>query len=518
MAEYENGVGARPLPYPLDDSEYSEYTENNAGTPVNITPDFFPYDEPDTEIDLHIRMSMSQFTAIASAIDIGCDIGYGERSYELWRTWTKSLIGVITAMNCDDVADCVESELSSGNQALINQLFETTIQNGFGNPNRINPTQTTVYDRNLVGALGTDIVPLENCNLDALWSGLRYGIVSRLDDSGRDLLEDLTAIPNVAERLTVFIDVIPVIGDLVEGLALQITEIIPDLLDLYNSHSSEEVLDEIACDLFGLVCSLCRYPTFEELFNYYNSHAISGIPSLTTATLQTIAEYVLDAATQPAGLTYHTIMVWELFVLNTQAAWNGLNGTQAIKDMALVGEDFMSDNWKDLCDDCGENYAVVTYDYTQSQGTSYKTGGYSTTNGTYIPGKGWRVDRIDATTGRVTMAQPIEPTWVVRSVAYKTDVDRTVYSNYAVTARPNPSSNTGSSGINMTLQTSDNLKVRCRDDIAGFSGFQEIAISIISPNPYQEIFLEKMTIIYTEPDVPSGAIPIANSSACEYYE
>ena len=116
------------------------------------------------------------------------------------------------------------------------------------------------------------------------------------------------------------------------------------------------------------------------------------------------------------------------------------------------------------------------------------------------------------------MAQPIEASWVIRSVAYETSVERTVYSNYAVTSRPNPNTNTGSSGLNMTLQVSDNLFVRCRDDILGWSGFQEIAISIISPNPYQEIFLKSLTIIYTEPNVPLGATPIANSSACDYYE
>lgn len=517
MTEYDNGLGARPLPFPLQDSEYSEYVEPATGVAPNVTPDFFPYDEPDTEIDLHFRMSMSQFTAIASAIDIGRDIGFGERSYELWRTWCKALIGEITVA-CEDIADCIESELASGNTELINQFFQTTVQNGFGNPNRINATQTTAYDRNPVGTLGTDIIPLENCNLDALWSGLRYGVVSRLDDSARDLLEDLTAIPNVVERLTVFIDVVPIIGDLLEGLALQITELVPDIIDLYNSHSSESVLDDIACDLFGIVCSLCRYPTFEELFEYYTGLSVAGSPSLDIATLELVAEKVIEAATNPASLAYHTIIMWQLFVLNAQAAFNGLNGIQAIKDMALVGEDFLSDNWKDLCDSCGENYAVVQYDYTREQGSSYKTAGYSSSLGTYIQGKGWRVDRVDATTGRVTMAQPIDSSWVIRSIAYQTSVERTEYSNYAVTARPNPNSNTGSSGVNMTLQTSDNLYVRCRDDILGFSGFQEVAISIISPNPYIEIFLESLTIIYTQPDVPLGSTPIANSSACEYYE
>lgn len=473
----------------------------------------------DGVFDLRLSVTSSQFNNLLSAAIEGAYAAYPDNYNEVIAPLIlagKRLAG--GSMSCVDVADCVDSEILAGNETLINALTVNNINNGFGNANHVNPTVTTPPDRNLPGTLGTDIIPLENCNLDALWGGIRYGIVERLDELLADTLQDMAAIPTIIGRNAAWLDVVPVIGDLAEALVTSLSSAVPTLLSLYEAYSSEATKDELACELFDIVCGECRYPTFEEVYNHFKNYGKPETPAIASWVLEVMTDLLTNPVGVVAKVAYFTLMCWVLGILYLQATFNGKNGTQTLKDFATLGEDFGSDNWKQLCSTCGELYAVVKYDYVKEQGTSYKTAGYSTTNGTYIPGKGWRVDRIDATTGRVTMAQPIESSWVIRSIAYETDVDRTVYSNYAVTARPNPNSNTGSSGVNMTLQTSDNLKVRCRDDILGFSGFQELAISIISPNPYQEIFLKSITIIYTEPDVPYGAKPIANSSACDYYE
>lgn len=270
-------------------------------------------------------------------------------------------------MDCEDVADCVEAQLIV-NESLRNSIFNTTIANGFGNPNRINATGTKVADRNSVGALEEPIIELENCDLNALWSGIRHGIVDRLDDNARDMLEDLAAIPNVIERLAVFIDIVPVMGDVAEGVVFQITEVIPDLLDLYNSASSEAFLDGWACDLFSMVCSQCRFPTFTEITEYSLTHGLAGLPALPDATLETIAEFVLDAIGNPAAIAYHTIMFWQLMVLNFQATFAGASGTAAIQKYVRLGVDFSNDNWVDLCEACEEQYAVWTHDFTQGKG------------------------------------------------------------------------------------------------------------------------------------------------------
>jgi len=421
-------------------------------------------------------------------------------------------------MSCEDIADCIETDETV--QAalvqnlltveMINQITTVVNQNGFGNPNSINTSQTTVVDRNPIGALQEEIKPLVECNLDALWGGIRHGIVERLNDLTKDLLEDLLIIPDVAERLTVFIDVVPVIGDLVEGVAFQITEIIPDLYTLYESYESAETLDELACEIFAIVCSECRYPTFEELFGVYAGHTLISL-AMNDLTLDAVATAILDLLTQTAEVAFFTLSVQSLFVLNLQSAFNGANGTRAIVKWAEIGEDSASDNWLTLCETCNEAYRIKVWDYTVEQYNSTRATGFSTNSGTWISGKGWRVDKTAANAGRLTMAQPFDPSWELRGILIKTDKPRASWSSYAVVNRTIVGS--GTTGYNMTLTTPSDPNSRCRTGIASESGIQEMAVSI-TQDPYAVMYLEKIICIFNTDTAPAPTIPTSDPDVC----
>jgi|SRR5690349_7006665 len=329
-------------------------------------------------------------------------------------------------MSCIDVADCLDENesitviqnLITNNQTIINAITQTVNQSGFGNPNSINTSQTTVLDRNPSGALQEEIKTLPDCNLNLLWGGIREGIVGRLNDLTKDLMEDLLIIPDVAERLIVFVDTVPVIGDLIEGVAYNIAEIIPDLYTLYESYESSETLDELACEIFAIVCAECRYPTFEEVFNVYAGHTLIGI-DMNNLTLDAVATAVLDLLTQTSEVAFFTLSVQALFVLNLQAAYNGANGTKSIIKWAELGEDNQSDNWLDLCDSCAESYVLWTWDFTtQGQGDFYLDTVQAGQQGIFEAGKGFRA--VNYSTGRrYVVAFKFDPTWEVRAVAMK---------------------------------------------------------------------------------------------------
>lgn len=516
MAEYDNEKWKRSLPFPLGDSEYPEHVEPASGVAPNVTPDFFPYDEPDTLIDLHFKMSMSQFTAIASAIDIGRDIGFGERSYELWRTWCKALIGEIT-VNCEDIAECIESELTT-NIDLQNSVAITVNESGFGNPNSVNPTLTKLADRNDAGYQDEEIGELSlECDLNQLWGGIRYGIVERLDEAARDLLEDLALIPDIAERLIVFADIVPVIGDLAEGLAFQVSEVVPDLQNLFNSHSSLEVLDEIACDLFSMVCADCRYPTMGEVLDYYFSRSLGGVIA-GSATLETLAQALVDVITGSASVAYFTIVSWELWILNAQATFAGLNGGKAISRMVELGEDFGNDNWQTLCDGCNENYAILYYDFKQSTYNSYPTagGGFAQPQGTWFAGQGWRADKIGSGLGAGNFCAyigiPFNSAHKVRAIAWKTSVPRTEFAAQIGTQlRPNPRSATAANILAMGSGTDNH--VSCKDGLASITNVQEI--QLYASTGLHTFYIEEMIVIIDRDGSLGKGTPTADSTACD---
>ena len=424
------------------------------------------------------------------------------------------------SMSCEDIADCLDSpeaitviqNLITSNQTIINSITQTVNNSGFGDVNHINVYITTIPDRNDAGFMQEVVKPLENCNLDGLWAGIRHGIVQLLNDNAKDLLEDLATIPNAAERLVVFFDVIPVMGDLAEGLAFQVNEIVPDLLALYESHESEAVLDEIACSLFDIVCSECRYPTFQEVFDAYKAGAIFLGLDINNMTLEDIANELLTLVANPASQAFNTISVWALWILNAQATFNGVSGTDAIIDWATLGEDSANNNWLQLCDGCNEPYRIWAWDFAaQGQGDFYldpTPDGNISDEGVWSQGLGWRL--TGGSGQRLEVAFPFNPAWEIRAIGLKT-------SGGTITARslirrPTLGSTTGGVATNLSNGTGDYN--HCADGIASASGANEIAIAFQTATTTPATFFTKIAIVFNASAAPAESQPTTDNTIC----
>lgn len=469
------------------------------------------FPDQDTPITLTVSWSQAEYTRILSALTVGAEFTNPDISMQIFYDFLKLTEGGLP-VSCETVAECLEEIASiealqniiTTNQTIINAITETVNNSGFGNPNNINPYVTTIPDKNPSGFINEQIKDLPNCDLNKLWAGIRSGIVLYLNDTAKDVLEDLTAIPNVLERLSVFIDVIPVMGDLAEGLAFQITEIIPDLLNLYTSHESETVLDEIACDIFSAVCSDCRYPTFQEVFNVYASGSL-GTPSMSDLTLDVIANFLLDLIANPASIAFHTISVWALFVLNAQAAFNGKNGTNTIVNWATIGEDSASDNWTQLCDGCGDEYMLWTWDFkTQGIGEFYPDTTNTTSKAIFEPGKGWRC--VNHSTGRrFDVCMPFEPTWQVRAVAMH--ITGTADTGYTWARRPTWGSTTGQQ--NASAGGSNATWTHFWEGYASVTGINEVDF-FAQFAAGAAAWLDKVSILFNRSHSPGDVVPTSD--------
>ena len=424
------------------------------------------------------------------------------------------------SMSCEDIADCLDTpeaitviqQLITNNQTIINSITQTVNQSGFGDVNHVNVYITTIPDRNDAGFMQQSVKPLDNCNLDGLWAGIR-GIVQLLNDTAKDLLEDLATIPNAAERLVVFFDVIPVMGDLAEGLAFQVNEIVPDLLALYESHESESVLDEIACSLFDIVCSECRYPTFQEVFDAYKAGAIFLGLDINNMTLEDIANELLTLVANPASQAFNTISVWALWILNAQATFNGVSGTDAIIDWATLGEDSANNNWLQLCDGCNEAYQIWEWDFaSQGQGDWYldpAPDGNPSDEGIWVSGRGWR---LTGNAGqRLEVAMPFDPTWKIRAIGLRLE-------GQAQTARSfsrRPTLGTTVGQINTNLATGSNpIYNSCADGFLGATNINEIAVAFQVAGQSPATYFTKIAIVFDAGFAPATAIPTSDGTIC----
>lgn len=348
-----SNANIRPLCFPLQSVLAVVGDTPNDGTPQE-TISGFPSD-PNEKIDITLNLSLNEYIALASTVDVGRDIAYGIDTNLIWWIWCRAFIGV-PPLTCEQIIECIETDIGVQN-ALVSYLQSS----GLIDPDTVDADTTTVPMRFAGSAqdLEDEIGTLDDCNLDVLWGAIRHGIVLYLDDNARNFLEDLNTQADKGQRAASLLEAIPVVGDLASSVTLQFVELVPDLLNLFNAYSSETVLDEIACAIFETVCSQCRFPTWNELFSYYGSAGISGINDVQNLVLTAATDYLLGSSQLAALACYHTIITYELFVLYLGAKFNGAQGTSSIALWGGLGEDFASDNWIALCDGCEPNYPTL---------------------------------------------------------------------------------------------------------------------------------------------------------------
>jgi len=335
------GGDIRPLPYPLNLSETIQGVVSGGEIDQAVLENWSTSD-PDESVRVVLNLSLNEYVALASAIDVGRDIAYGDNSMEIWWIWIRALVDM---NSCEDVADCIESD--STVQSAINNVTEVS---GAVNPDRY-PPNNQLTDRFPQASTQEIYPPPENCDLDKLWSGIRE-MVGRLDEGGRDLLDDLVNLNDKAERLQGIVDLVPILGDLIADVADFFTETIPDVANAYDAWSSEAVLDDIACAIFTQVCSECRYPTFEEVMNYYTGFAPDDFPSYAVASLQLAWNATKSVISAFPEQVYYAINSLQLFIYALDAKWVGNRGRRTIPVWCSLGEDVPTDNWIVLCDGC----------------------------------------------------------------------------------------------------------------------------------------------------------------------
>lgn len=338
----------RDLNFPLNISSSVTYDTPNTPAITDIVPNW-PTTDNDELVTVTLKLSLNEYVALASCVDIGSDIAYSDAAVYLWWVWVRS---INTMDFCEQVNDCITTNPTT--QTAINN---TIINSGNVNPNSIDPDNTTGGDRVPDAETESVAPPPPTCDKDALWAGIRE-MVDRIDQNGRDVLEDLQFINDKIEMWGEIIDLVPLLGDTIKDIGDLFTAQIPDLLNAYNSASSPTFLDNVACDLFEMVCNDCRYPTFDEVFSYFGSLSYFSLPSFTTMTYGGLWDLIKTVSgTVPESLWY-SINVWQCFTIGIGGTFKRSYGAKTFEIWASFGEDNPNDNWTLLCDGCGDEWAM----------------------------------------------------------------------------------------------------------------------------------------------------------------
>lgn len=381
---------SRPLRYPLKNPLVTDVDTGTDAVSVFDLQDWGTDD--DTErINIVLNLSLQEYVALASAVDVGRDIAYGSNSEIIWWVWVRALI----SMNlCDDIAECITTS-----ETVIQALESSIINNGIYAPVYANEDTTIV--ENTFPQSEREITPIQeppaSCDLDILWAGIRE-LVERLADQAKTVLENITAQADKFQRISEFLDAVPVVGGAADALIKNVVDSAQDMLNLFNAYDSINTRDDLACEIFQIVCNECRYPTYEELYEAIGNNAIGGMQDLSLLNVAIALSQFVLASSAAQSVAWHTLIAFELFVLYADSKFLNLYGKNAIGIMTSLGEDVPSSDWQTLCGGCVSTWCVE-FDFSVNDGGFILNPGNPNAGGQYVGGVGWVSTYVNNGTG-----------------------------------------------------------------------------------------------------------------------
>jgi hypothetical protein len=342
---------ARKLVFPLYNQLANEIVTDNTD-PFCDVPEF-PEDS-DEKITVLFRLSLNEFVALSSAIDVGSDVAFGDDAVKIWKLWVTAYM---CAQFCDEVALCFENEQSAlmiavaaalQNNPLLLAAISGSISNlGSGVPGQ--PLTTTQAGSNF---LPENVKVDDVCDNNALWGACLY-LVQSGNRAITDFFEDIEAASNTLETSAIVAEAVPAAGGFASAAAQFADQLQENLTEGYAAAYTEDYEEQLACAIFcaaQIGCSLDmntlveimnqRLPSPADATNFGLVMARIGTGTFSGAEIADAAFYIYFTALK-FGQQFGTVV-----------------GIRPLTDLMSLGADQLaSDNWSVLCD-CPEFWCV----------------------------------------------------------------------------------------------------------------------------------------------------------------
>jgi len=347
----------RNLPYPLTRTAQIE-TENPEGVEPCGVP-AFPEDS-DEKITVSFRLSLNEFVALASAIDVGSDIAFGRDGGKVWWIWIAS---VMCASFCEEMALCFEDENESLMIALANAIKNNVLlQQAIGDA--IEQLGSTVPGQPLSDlSAGSNTLP-ENvydeegdCIPDNLWGGILY-LVQTANRAINDFFEIIESAGNTLETATIVAETIPAAGDYVAAAGAFADQLQENISEGYAAAYTEEYEEGLACEIFCVAKENCSL-SIDELIEILNQR----LPDPGDFSDFGLVMARIGSGTYSGPEIADVAFYLYFTALRFGQQFGATLGIRPLEDMMSLGADFLSsDNWELLCDcpvECTPSFRIV---------------------------------------------------------------------------------------------------------------------------------------------------------------
>lgn len=331
---------SRKLTFPLDRTfNLDAFTDVGIEGALN-----FP--DENTKIPILFQLSFCEYLLLSSAIDVGSDIAYPEKSTLVqWLWMSRGMTNI-----CEQVIECIVDNLD--NPTFMNAL-NGALQGFPALPTPEYPYLPLSKDRPLPTTVRENGIPVPSCDLDALW-GACVSTVDNISLLVLDFLESLDSADSDATRIAKVVDAIPVVGALADEITVtDVAEfavlLVDEFKDGFVSGDSLPLRQEISCALFCLCREKCSI-TFDDVFTAFTSVADVDI-DITTTVIALMAKFNLNLFSDQQ--IYVGLCCLGITALATGNYFFGLFGGDTFnKSIIEEGFDEPSSDWELYCTDC----------------------------------------------------------------------------------------------------------------------------------------------------------------------
>lgn len=366
---------SRVLPFPLKEPTAMSHDVVAGSITLQTVDTVFPVD-PDEVVQICLNLSLNEYVTLASAIDVGSDIAYGNERNAVWWIWVRALAEAC-GMTCADVADCIETD-ADVLAALLSQLSA----NGYV------PSSETAVAAELpeisAAQQASEMLPNGyDCSNPAQDMAIARAIVRELHENFIDLLEQIELSTNAVEAANIASDGVPIFGTL-NNLTELADWYIETIAETYQASYTQNVEDELSCAIFCLLQAGCTI-TLNNLLETYGTFAVANpdLSNFQNFITWMITESIAAGTTMVATMHFSILI---LFRFGGSIFGDGFNDLQNTIRSAAEWRDYSYED----CEDCPpavvtKNYWRIYYDF----GLSDWSWQVDTNNSQYVPGAGF---------------------------------------------------------------------------------------------------------------------------------
>lgn len=335
----------RKLPYPLSNPQ------NIGSSATDSSPSLLSLDGWETEnnnerVNVVLSLSLNEYIALATCIDIGRDIAYGENSDYIWWLWSRAIVSIDI---CQSIIDCINNPESG----VATAITDITLNQSASEYRDYGQSEN---DSNL--ALATN----PTCDPDIVWSQC-YQLIEYFHEVNLEIFTQLEVATNNYELLA------NVVGD-ITGLDESSIDavlgwgeyILENIVENYEVQATIAYRETLACELFCIAlendCEITPRMGYDILKNRLSS-AITLESLIDDALL-----YIVTGSW--SGSEIADVMFFSQFsfrsMLGLLLRKIGYNDTQL--RLAVAVND-ANDDWILICDECPE-FWTETLDLTVS--------------------------------------------------------------------------------------------------------------------------------------------------------